>query len=207
MVLFSSITPRTAAKMVVGRGWNTGAVPGSALGVLGRSQRAKSSRMGANPVVASNEDLSAPLKLRAARSTAVVFFVIWLVPSAFITVAIVGQPTVSGGRGIMALIALYAAVLFLWVSRFRIELSERSFSYTSLFTGTSSIAIKDIQSVRKAAGNSSDGGRLIPPIRIEIAPKPNTGAKKIIVNAKVFDRDAMDRLIARLIGSGDRNTL
>lgn len=154
---------------------------------------------------ANNEDLSATCKIKAARSTAVVFFIIWFVPSSFIIVANIVQPAVHGGRGMLALSALYAGVLFLWVSRFRIEVSDSRFSYTSLFTGTSSIAIKDIQSVRRATGISSDGGRLTPPIRVEIVPKPNSGSKKIIVNAKVFDRHAMDRVIARLIGPGETN--
>jgi hypothetical protein len=140
-----------------------------------------------------------PLDFRAGKSTYFIFFLLWSVPSIPLCSVIILRPNLLGELWkALAIVVPFGAIVFFWVSRFRIELSDRWLSYTSLFTGTNKMAINDIQSVEFHMGIKQGEVTFLPPIRLEIVPTPRSLAKKIVINAKVFNRRDTASLLSRL---------
>jgi hypothetical protein len=89
-----------------------------------------------------------------------------------------------------------AAVFIAWTRAFRVEIREGRLSYTTLFTGTRSIALSDIQSARYCVGRRRR--RNDPIVRLEIAPRPGSGAPSVTINIKFLRRRDVVRLLERL---------
>ena len=80
----------------------------------------------------------------------------------------------------------------LWISRFRLEISSSTLSYRTLFGGSRSLPISSIESADLSAG---PGPPFAPFVRLTLYPFVNSGARPIVINAKVFSRGDIDQVI------------
>src|SRR5437879_10055589 len=99
------------------------------------------------------------LDARACKSSYVVLGVIF----GFLFVMGIWQATVPGGDWRLTLLTGTAFFLtMLWVGTIRIQYSEGRLSYRTLFTGTRSVLLGDIESVEtKLIGTSKGSNRLL----------------------------------------------
>ena len=100
---------------------------------------------------------------------------------------------VSSDLSILLVFPSFILLMFLWVSRFRILVSDSEVSYRTLFRGTRSLQLSQIASARTEIGV---GGLLEPFYRLIITPK-NT-APPMIINMKIFSREDLRKLLAIL---------
>lgn len=94
-----------------------------------------------------------------------------------------------------------AAVFFAWTRAFRVEIREDRLSYTTLFTGTRSIALSDIESARYCVGRRRR--RNDPLVRLEIEPRAGSGASSLTINIKFLRHRDVVRLLERLHADSD----
>jgi len=92
---------------------------------------------------------------------------------------------------VLSIVAL-PTVLLVWVSAFRIEVSNGVLQYRTLFRGTRSIALSSIADARTAITPQAPLG---PFFRLTICASSDAGAKPIVINMKVFSMKDIDRLI------------
>jgi hypothetical protein len=89
------------------------------------------------------------------------------------------------------LMSLPAAWL-LWVSAFRIDVSNGVLVYRSLFRGSRSLPLAAISRAQMAVTPAALFG---PFFRLTIYPSAELHAKPIVINMKVFRREDLDRLV------------
>jgi hypothetical protein len=82
---------------------------------------------------------------------------------------------------------------FLWISRFEILVSDSQLSYRTLFGGTRSLQLSQIESARTEIAL----GRLLGPLyRLIITPEDGTTV--VVINMKIFSRNDLQKLFAIL---------
>lgn len=128
---------------------------------------------------------SEPLVIRASPLTYVVFGLIWgvlLVP---------GLALLTRNAGYLSVVAfsLFGLTLsFVWIASIKLLVANWFISYRTLFTGTRSFALSEIEKSDLAIGYETFWDHLKPPIRLVIQPHQSTGKKPISLNLKVFSK-------------------
>ncbi|MBI2841428.1 MAG: hypothetical protein HYX75_24185 [Acidobacteria bacterium] len=77
-----------------------------------------------------------------------------------------------------------------WLGYFRLTIGKDTITYRALFRGTTSIALSQIWQVKYHCRPTP----FKPTIRLEIEAQPGMGCKPILINLKVFSREARARL-------------
>ena len=128
------------------------------------------------------------LRFGAATSTFVIFACmgLWIPCLAVVTALRTGKAWDMAAWGLAA-----TAFLVLWVSAFKIEISSGVLSYRTLFGGSRSLPISAIDSAEWAMRPDAPFGPLVQ-LRLNSG---NSGARPLVINAKVFARADLDRLI------------
>jgi hypothetical protein len=133
------------------------------------------------------------LDARACTSSYVVLGVIF----GFIFILGIWQATVPGGDWRITLVTGAAFFLaMLWVGTIRIQYSAGLLSYRTLFTGTRSIPLSEIESAETKVISTSKGSYII----LLIHPRGEKGQKPIVIKIKLFSREDVRRLFD-LLGS------
>ena len=127
-----------------------------------------------------------PQTYRAARSAYVVFGIMCGVLAVLGTWAALVSPMSWGPVLIPAGAYVLACV---WLSRYRLVFSVDGLSYGSLFTPERVIPYRSIESIKPIFFT----GRFAPPQRVLV--KTKTG-EELLINTKVFSREAVKRLVA-----------
>jgi len=152
-----------------------------------------------------HELTSEPLVIRACASTYVVFGVIFgvtLVPG----LALIPKNP-PGLLGVVALNFLALALSFTWIASFKLVVANKFISYRTLFTGTRSLALSEIERCDLAIGYERYWDRFKPPIRLVIQPQQSTGKKAISVNLKVLSKPDVLWLMKVLCPQSDKSQL
>ena len=85
--------------------------------------------------------------------------------------------------------------LLLWLKAYRLEFAENVLTYKSLFGGSNSIALANIQCAYSPTGVKKFTEPFLPTNRIEITMKAGIKPGRVTINTKVFSRDAVARLM------------
>ncbi len=97
--------------------------------------------------------------------------------------------------------------MYLWLRAFTLEISSRQVTYATLFSGRKSILLEDIAKLEWKLWYGQGEQITKPPIRLQLIPTPGTGARALIINAKVFDPKELAqfaRLVEQHINTGRR---
>lgn len=87
------------------------------------------------------------------------------------------------------------ALVWLWLGRFQIVLSDDILSYRTLFGGTRSIPLSEIERAEIEAGWSTYWDRFRPMVRLAIIPHASSENRPLDINVKVFCRQDIDRVL------------
>jgi hypothetical protein len=128
-------------------------------------------------------DVAQPLSLRACASTYLVFCLIWAVPLFLSLAATFKNPTAWIGD-VICLIGL--AISFIWIAFYKLELTGDVILYRTLFGGSVSLALSEIERVGITAGYNNYSDRFKAPVRLVLKSKRTSGRPSIEVNVKVF---------------------
>jgi hypothetical protein len=101
---------------------------------------------------------------------------------------------------VAGLCACILALSFVWISRFQIILSDESICYRTLFGGTRSLGLSDIERADIEVGMDEltyrdQLFRLRPMVRLVIKPYPSSGKSPMDINLKIFSRRDIDRVL------------
>jgi hypothetical protein len=96
--------------------------------------------------------------------------------------------------------AALGVFIITWVQRFRIELTDQTIRYRTLFTGTREIQLADIESAEMQFGTTKYADRFRPPMRLELVPKSgkSNGFGIVSINIKMFSRSDIQRLVEHI---------
>lgn len=83
---------------------------------------------------------------------------------------------------------LCIAFIFLWLASYKLELSDDRISYRTLFRGTMSLLLYEIDKVEVKLGITTYSDRFRPTIRMIFKPKSNIEKPEIVVNLKIFSK-------------------
>ena len=86
-------------------------------------------------------------------------------------------------------------ILLFWITAFNIEVDHSVLKYSTLFGGTNSIKLGDIQSAHFEVGYACYRDRFKPPIRLVIRSRDG---KKLTLNLKVFQAAEVEKLLSFL---------
>ena len=139
---------------------------------------------------------SEPLIIRASVSTYVVFGLMW----GALLAGLILIPRNPGYWGVVALSLLGFTLSFAWIASLKLVIANEFMSYRTLFTGTRSFALSEIECSDLAIGYESVSEHFKPPIRLVIRPHQSTGKKPINVNLKVLNKSDIARLM-KILGS------
>lgn len=123
--------------------------------------------------------------MRACASTYVVFGVMFgalLVPS----LVMAAWNPIFLNPAAVSLLAL--TLSFIWIASFKLVIAKWVISYRTLFTGTRSVALSEIERCDLEIGYENGEDPIKPPIRLVIRPRESTGKKPISVNLKVLSK-------------------
>jgi hypothetical protein len=81
-----------------------------------------------------------------------------------------------------------------WLAFFKLELGDGWIKYRSLFGGVQEIQLADIKSAELMTGIRQYASPFFPPNRIEIAVRGKDGERFVVINTKVFSREALRNL-------------
>lgn len=140
-----------------------------------------------------------PLTIKAATSTYVTFGVIW---GTLALIAFIVSWKTSSSLAVFALLILVMVFCFTWIAAFKLVLANGVLSYRTLFGGTRSIPLSEIERAEGAIGYDKYSDRLKPPIRLVIQPSSSSRQKAIHVNLKVLRRQDVLRVIKALESCG-----
>ena len=142
---------------------------------------------------------SQPLIIKACASTYVVFGVMLGVPLLVsLAVALLNGSSWSA----LAAVLFALALTFVWIASFKLVIANEVISYRTLFTGTRSVALAEIERCYLETGYERGQDPMKPPIRLVIRPRQSTGKKPISVNLKVLSRsDAL--WLRKILERGD----
>ena len=133
-----------------------------------------------------------------AKSTYVVFGILWLTPSVLLILALIKRPPNESLWTMAAIVTAYGITLIAWVTRYRLEIRDGVVKYRTLFRGEVGINLADVESARLVVGTGGRAGPLAPPIRIEVISRVDTVRRVISINVKVFRRQDVDYLMSLL---------
>jgi hypothetical protein len=131
--------------------------------------------------------------MRAAKSTYIVFTIIWAIPFLISLLSIYKMPMNKSLWLMEFIIISFAAFLMLWIYKFKIIITNTSVIYESLFNGVKEINLLDIEKATIKVGINKYTDRFLPPVRIEIKTKSNN--EKLAINIKVFNKNDVVKLI------------
>ena len=120
--------------------------------------------------------------MKACASTYVVFGVIVGVPLVLSLAAALRNGSFWSA---VALCLFALALSFVWIASFKIVIANGNISYRTLFTGTRSVALSEIE---RCDLEISSENAIKPPIRLVIRPRQSSGKKPISINLKVFSK-------------------
>ena len=124
--------------------------------------------------------------MRPCTSTYVVFGVIFGI--VLVPLLATGATRRPGGWGAVGVSLLGLTLSFTWIAYFKLVIAHGFISYRTLFTGTRSIAVSEIERCDVEIGYDGVWNKLRPPIRLVIRPRESTGRKPIYVNLKVLSK-------------------
>lgn len=138
--------------------------------------------------------LDEPLHLRACRSTYIVMMGIsglpvWMGPFIF---------RAPGAPPVIAFGVVMLGLTFLWVHAFEVLLTSDSISYRTLWRGTRTLRLIDIERAAVETGGTEEGDRSRPMIRLALYPTAESGQDPIDINLKVFGLPEIRGLVGRL---------
>jgi hypothetical protein len=134
--------------------------------------------------------------IKAAYSTYAVFTTIGvLLGSLWIVAFIVRPPPLSEGAKIMGIFLCYFALVYTWLSRFRVQITHDALSYRSLFSGTRVLRMEEIEVANVVVGKYGPGEAFKPYFRLELMPRQGVSRPPITINLKVFSRNDMRRIL------------
>lgn len=144
-----------------------------------------------------------PIVMRSAKSTYIVFTLMWLIPLFISLFAILKQP-LDKSLWLMGLIVIACGITAtLWVYKFKIEIKEGVIKYETLFGGVKAAKLSDIESATVKVGVHEYMDRFLPTIRLEIKMKPNSSNfKNMIINLKVFSKSDVNDLTKAVNAKG-----
>jgi hypothetical protein len=90
---------------------------------------------------------------------------------------------------------------FAWIACFKLVVTNGAVSYRTLFTGTRTIALSEIEKSNLVIGYDTVWERFRPPIRLVIQPQQSTRKKPIFVNLKVLSKQDV-LWILKVLGPG-----
>jgi hypothetical protein len=141
------------------------------------------------------------LDARAATSTYVVFGLIVAVPCLLSPIAMsidsMSRDKSHWVHDSVVIIFFSAVILltFLWIRKFRILVEDSVLSYTSLFGGTRTLNLVDIEVARTEHGPQALLG---PFFRLVVQPTAFANKPPIIINMKIFSRRDLEELFVIL---------
>ncbi|HEY2093325.1 MAG TPA: hypothetical protein VGJ81_15705 [Thermoanaerobaculia bacterium] len=136
---------------------------------------------------------------RAATSTYVVFAIIFAIPAG----AFALKWRYVQAREIVAVIAVAAAICFLWIVSFRIVITDSTLTFRSLFS-TADIPRASIRRSRVVVRVGPFTGPLRLVVKVDRAAAIE-GRTEIDINAKVFSRDAIRAVLELSPNAGDHS--
>jgi hypothetical protein len=114
------------------------------------------------------------------------FGIMFGAPIALGVIADLARPTASATPFLGCLLAAFIFTN-IWIAFFRLEIGPDAISYRSFFGGSRRARLADVSAARHAFGGAPYG----PGVRVEIAMKRGVEPAKLMINAKVFTRDAI----------------
>jgi hypothetical protein len=109
------------------------------------------------------------------------------------------NPTAQGTGLVLCVIVLVVGLVHAWLFAFRLEIGNGWIRYRSLLQRSRTIRLEDIASVDSApSGVRRHSEAMLPPLRVEIFLKSRPEALPIVINLKVFSREALALLRDRL---------
>jgi hypothetical protein len=135
------------------------------------------------------------LVLRARSSAFLVFAMIAGIPTLVAFVA----GLVRGGEAwkLAALCAAGLRICLLWLSAFRLTLSNETITYRRLLGGTKSLPLADIRSAQILIGSFDMSDRFKPTLRLTLWSRGNDNPP-LVINMRVFAAERIDRVLEQL---------
>ncbi|PWT83549.1 MAG: hypothetical protein C5B58_06380 [Acidobacteria bacterium] len=142
-------------------------------------------------------DAAKPIEMRAARSTYVVFTLLPSVPQfIWIWVAITKPLPPLELVKVFGLFVSYFAFIYFFISRFLVSIVQDAVTYRSLFSGTRTLRLEEIDKAKIKIGEYKRGEGFKPFYRLELIPRADSGKKPIVVNLKVFSLADVRQILA-----------
>jgi len=92
----------------------------------------------------------------------------------------------------LALVLGVYGMAILWLRRFEIRIEDRQLIFQSLFRGRQALSFDTIESVELKLDLTARGG----PLKLVAEPKVSTRERAMVINAKVFPREAIGAVLA-----------
>lgn len=125
------------------------------------------------------------LTLRACGSAYLLFSLIGGIPLTLSLLLALKEPSFWQPVGIF----FFALVIsFLWLRSVRLELTDDTIRYSTLFRRSSSLSLHEIHKAEIKAGLGNYSDRFRPTVRLVIEPFPFVRKPPMVVNVKVFSR-------------------
>ncbi len=132
------------------------------------------------------------LELRASRSAYVLAGIIFGSLTLLTGLAAINDKSV---RGLFILCFGCWVFSYAWLFRFRFRVSDDSFTYRSLFGGTKTCRLTEIDRIKKEMGLREYSDRFKPHWRLVIKTNPEIGRSPIYVNLRVFGRAGVRQIV------------
>lgn len=98
----------------------------------------------------------------------------------------------------LAICVVILSFFIVWLSCFRIEISEEALSYRSLFSRKRTLSLSNVGRAEVCVGYNNYSDRFRPPLRLVVQPRAGINERPIIINIKVFHRKNIDFLVSVL---------
>lgn len=95
----------------------------------------------------------------------------------------------------LGIIGAALVLVLLWLGRFQIILTDDTLSYRTLFCGTRSIPLSDIERAEIEAGWSTYWDQFRPMVRLTITPHAFSENRPLYINVKVFSHQDIKRVL------------
>jgi hypothetical protein len=129
--------------------------------------------------------------VRLSRTPFVFFGILWGGLSLLHFAGARGEPSfLFFGMGMLGI----GAGSFLWLSRYKLELTDGILSYRTLFTGMRSLPVQDIARLRMVRGYQRSEDETKTFFRLIVEPRPGAPHDTLSINVNVFRRDDIEQL-------------
>jgi hypothetical protein len=102
----------------------------------------------------------------------------------------------ASAYGPAAALLSVTAILLLWARGFRLTVTDEGFAYRTLFRRSRAIRFTEVIECRLRFGYESGESHLLPSIRLSV--KHRSAPEPMMINLKVFSREAVADLLKRL---------